>query len=389
MPIPNRILLIFLAVEFLDEFVDGAREAAWPLIRTDIGLTYIQIGLLLSVPAFVGNLVEPSLGVLGDVWKRRSLVLGGGLVFAASMGLVASSSTFFLLLAAFVLFYPASGAFVSLSQASLMDSAPTQRELNMARWTFAGSLGVVLGSLVLTLAVTTGFGWRGLFWALAVTTVVILLVARNVPIGGITETSEQRVAYGFLRGIVYALGKLRRTSVLRWLVLLEFSNLMLDVLHGYLALYFVDVGRLAASSAALGVATWIGFGVLGDFLLFPLLHRVRGLTYLRFSALAELLLFAAFLLVPGLWPKLGVVALLGLGHAGWYAILKAQLYSAMPGQSGTVMAVNSVSGLVGSLMPLGIGIAAGLWGLEIAMWLLIAGPIVLLIGIPPARSDGT
>ena len=297
------------------------------------------------------------------------------------MVLVASSSSFASLLTAFILFYPASGAFVSLSQASLMDSDPRQHEWNMARWTFAGSLGVVLGALVLALAQATGFGWRGLFWAFAITTVVVLAVARGVPLGGVTET-ERRTTSSVRRGITNALGQLRRRSVLRWLVLLEFSYLMLDVLHGYLALYFTDVVGLSGALAALGVATWIGFGLLGDFLLIPLLSRVRGLTYLRFSVLAELLLFPTFLLVPGLWPKLGVVALLGLAHAGWYAVLQAQLYSSMPGQSGTVMAVGNVSGLAGNLIPVVIGIAAGSWGLGAAMWLLLAGPVALLVGIP-------
>ena len=49
----NTVLLTFLAIELLDELVFGAREAAWPLIRTDLDLTYLQIGVLLSVPAAV------------------------------------------------------------------------------------------------------------------------------------------------------------------------------------------------------------------------------------------------------------------------------------------------------------------------------------------------
>jgi FSR family fosmidomycin resistance protein-like MFS transporter len=151
------------------------------------------------------------------------------------------------------------------------------------------------------------------------------------------------VASGIRRAVVNALGQLRRRSVLRWLVLIELVTLMNGGLQGYLALYLVDAAALSATSAALGVAIWMGFGLLGDFLVIPMLNRVKGLTYLRFSALAELLLFAAFLLVPGLWPKLGFVALLGLGRAGWLAILKAQLYSSMPGQSGTVMAPKSVA----------------------------------------------
>ena len=85
---------------------------------------------------------------------------------------------------------------------------------------------------------------------------------------------------------------------MRWLVLLEFSDLMLDVLYGFLALYFVDVVGFTPSKAALAVAVWTGFSLLGDFLLIPLLEKVRGLNYLRLSVVAELILFPAFLLVP-------------------------------------------------------------------------------------------
>lgn len=60
-------VLTLLAIEFLDEFVFGAQETAWPLIRTDLGLSYAQVGMLLGLPGVVGNLVEPVIGILGDV----------------------------------------------------------------------------------------------------------------------------------------------------------------------------------------------------------------------------------------------------------------------------------------------------------------------------------
>jgi hypothetical protein len=126
-----------LAIEFLDEFVFGTREAAWPLIRADLGLSYAQIGMLLGLPNVIGNLVEPALGILGDVWRRRALILGGGVAFALALLLTALSQSFPALLLSFILFYPASGAFVSLSQATLMDADPARHEQNMARWTFA------------------------------------------------------------------------------------------------------------------------------------------------------------------------------------------------------------------------------------------------------------
>ena len=291
------------------------------------------------------------------------------------------------MLVAFTLFYPASGAFVNLSQATLMDSETDRHEQNMARWGFAGSLGVVLGAAVLGGAVLLGVGWRVLFLSSGVATVFVLMVARGMPLGGDSGIGQSgAMAKDLKQGIFDALRTLKKFPVLRWLVLLEFSDLMLDGLHGYLALYFVDVVGTAPVSAAMGVAVWTGVGLVGDVLLIPLLERVRGLTYLRFSAAAELLLYPAFLLAPGLWPKLVIVGVLGFANAGWYSVLKGKLYSSMPGQSGAVMAVGDVSALFGGLIPLGIGIAARTWGLGAAMWLLLAGPVALLVGIPRQRK---
>jgi FSR family fosmidomycin resistance protein-like MFS transporter len=44
------LTIIFLAIELLDELVDGVGGAAYPLIRNDLHLSYVQVGLLLPYP---------------------------------------------------------------------------------------------------------------------------------------------------------------------------------------------------------------------------------------------------------------------------------------------------------------------------------------------------
>jgi FSR family fosmidomycin resistance protein-like MFS transporter len=378
----------FLLIEFLDELVFGVNAAAWPLIRTDLRLSYIQIGLLLSVPGIVSAIIEPFIGILGDVWKRRLLILGGGILFALACLLTGLSTGFAILLFALCVFYPSSGAFVSLSQASLMDSDAARHEHNMARWTFAGSLGVVIGPLLLTGMAFIGFGWRSAFILLSGFSVITLLaVWRKIPSSMVERPPlpHRRDIWQGLRNTFYAL---RNKNVLRWLVLLEFSDLMLDVLLGFLALYLVDVVGLTPGKAALGIAVWSGLGLLGDFLLIPLLEKVRGLDYLRLSVVLELVLFPAFLLVPGLVVKFILLGLLGFFNSGWYAILQGWLYSSMPGQSGTVMTVQNIFGLFGKLLPFGIGLVAQFFGLRVAIWLLLAGPVALILGLPHRVPSG-
>ena len=125
--------MIYHLIEFLDELVFGVGETAWPLIRNDLHLTYTQIGLLLSLPGIIAAFIEPFIGILGDVWKRRALILAGGIFFTLSLVFTSISFSFLFLLFSFVLFFPMSGAFVSLSQANLMDSDESRHEQNMAR----------------------------------------------------------------------------------------------------------------------------------------------------------------------------------------------------------------------------------------------------------------
>jgi MFS transporter, FSR family, fosmidomycin resistance protein len=374
--------MIYLIIEFLDELVFGVSEAAWPFIRNDLHLNYVQIGLALSLPGFLANFIEPFLFIGGDVWKRRVIILAGGIFFTLSLFLTGISTSFLFLLSSFVLFNPSSGAFVGLSQAALMDSEPNRRENNMARWTFAGSLGVVIGPILLAGAAYIGFGWRGMFLVLALLSTLILLIAWT----RIPNDKPHLVSFPRFSEVVHqfrlTFSALRNWSVVRWLILLEFSDLMLDIFYGFLPLYFVDVARFTPAQAALSVAVWTGVGLLGDFLLIPLVERVKGLDYLHVSVIVEFILFPLFLLSSISWLKLVIVGLMGFFNAGWYAILKAKLFESMHGQSGAAQALDNVSGLIGKLIPVSIGIAAQMFGLATAMWLLLAGPIALLIGLP-------
>jgi FSR family fosmidomycin resistance protein-like MFS transporter len=378
---PAIFIFTLLAIEFLDEFVFGAREVAWPLIRNDLRLTYEQIGLLLSIPVLLGSMIEPVLGILGDVWKRRLVILGGGVIFVLGLVLIALSFNWLVLLLAFTLLFPASGAFVSLSQSTLMDSDPSRHEQNMARWAFAGSIGIVGGSFGLVGIVAFGGDWRSLFALASLFVLIVLILAWRLPYNDLHASSHVTLSE-FTAGVRTFLRALRRRDVLRWLALLEFSNLMLDVLYGYIALYFVDVVGLTGNQAGLVVAIWMGTKLIGDLLLIPLLERIRGLSYLWISAVVAFVLFPAFLLIPGLTMKIIMLALLGFFSVGWYPVLRAQLYSSMPQQSGMVMAVGSVSSLIGSVIPLLIGLAAERLGLNIAIWLLLLGPLALLLGLP-------
>lgn len=377
---------VYLLIEFLDELVFGVGETAWPLIRTDLHLSYSQIGLALSLPGIIAAFIEPFIGILGDVWRRRLLILGGGILFTTSLFMTSASYSFLFLLSSFILFFPSSGAYVSLSQANLMDSDESRHEQNMARWTFAGSLGVVTGPLLLGLFVYFDLGWRGTYALLGSLSALSLFVAfrylpadkKNTPFLSFNEVFD---------GFKAAFKALKRKEVWRWLLLLEFADLMLDVLFSFLALYFVDVVRTTESQAGIAVLVWLVMGLITDFLFIPYVDKQKDtIQFLRRTALLNAIAFIAFMFVPGFIPKIILVILVNLFNTGWYPILQGRLYSSLPGQSASLMAIGAVTTPLAKALPLLIGILADRFGLQSAMWLLLLGPIALLIGLPQNKK---
>ncbi len=378
-------LLAALAVEFADELVDGTKSAAMPLIKHDLALTYLQVGLLAAVPLILGSLIELPVGVLsGTGRRRRRFVLAGGLVFIGAVLGAGLAGTFPVLLAALVVFFPASGAFVSLTQSALMDADPARRAPLMARWTLAGAVGSVAGPLLVAAVLAAGGGWRLAFGLVAVAAAVSwLAIAATGPASepaGADPDDEPEPWPGLRAAIAIS----ARAGAFRWLLLLEAADLLLDVFTAFLALYLVYAVHASPSAAALGVAVRLAAGLAGYAVLTPVLDRFDGLRVLRASVVVAGLLVPAFLIVPGFAAKLVLLAALSIATAPWYPVLMAELYASLPGRSGLAVSLSSAAGLAGAAGPLAVGLIAQQAGLSWAMAVLCVAPVVMLAA--PARA---
>ena len=329
----------------------------------------------------MGSALEPLIGLAGDTGRRRGLIVFGGIGFAVAAAMSATAIGFWTLLVAQLVGNPTSGAFVSLAQASLMDSDPPARERNMARWTAVGSVGYIAGPVLIAASVAVGVGWRGVLGLLAVAALPLALAVRrlSLPIGH----EEGGGSPSRLAGLVAAV---RDREVVRWLALLQAADLLGDVFHGLLALYLVDVAGSSPVTAALAVAVWTGAGFVGDLALVALLRHVDSRAYLRVSAAAALVCYPAFLLAPSKPARLALLAALGLLNSGWYALPKAGLYAALPGRSGTAVAVGGVGGFLSAGVPAALGLLAQQFGLGPTMWVLVLAPLALFALTPRRRG---
>ena len=379
----TSLTFLFMLIEFFDELNYGVGNAALPAIRTDLGMTYVQVGLLLGLPGIINTFIEPVLMLLGDTRYRKHIMLGGGLAIVLTLVVIASAHSFSLVLVAMVIGFPASGAFVSLSQATLMDLNPGREPHMMARWTVAGSLANLIGPLILAGGFALGFGWRWAYFGMALLCLVLVGITwlRHIPMHQRVEKIQTSGPAGknLLQGLWKAV---RNPHLMRWMVLLQFSDLLLDVLTGYLALYFTDVIGFTVAQASLMVSVLMLAGLISNIVLIPLLERYPGRNLVRVSAAVAGILYAAWLLVPWLWVKISLIIVIKLVTLGWYEVLQGEAFASVPGRSGTVMAINSVIGVFGGGIFFFVGWVAAQAGLPAAMWILLIGPISLVLFVP-------
>lgn len=377
------LAVVFLLIEFFDELSYGIGGAALPAIRSELGLSYLQVGMVLGLPSVIGGLVEPILLLLGDTRHRQLLIIGGGLLVTCTLAMIASAQGFPTLLVAIAINYPASGAFVTLSQATLMDLNRGREPQTLARWTLAGSLGAALGPLLLAAALGLALSWRGVYVVLAAFGLTLTLSSlwQRFPPHADAQTPSLHPK-GPLKGLWHAV---QNVKLLRWVVLLQFSDLMLDVFTSYLALYFTDVVGVPPSQASLAIGLVTFTGLIADLTLIPLLERVDGRRVVRISAIAAAGLYTTWLLVPWVTAKFALLPLIGLARLGWYSVLQGEAYAALPGRSGAVTALTSLAGSLGGILAWTVARAADRFGLGTAMWFLLLGPMTL-IGWLPRRS---
>ncbi len=377
-------ILILYGAELLDEFIYGLQSAILPSLRDDLTLTYTQVGLLFTIPGLISIVGEPFIGLLGDTRHRRALAGGGVLATAIGLLLVGAGQSFAVILLAMCILYIASGVYVNFSQATLIDRDPGRAEQTMARWTLVGSVGVMIAPLMVAGLFYLGYGWRGLYLSLAgvagVYTMLVLRLRFDAHAGAEKAASPREL----WRNLIDAL---KTRELIRWVILTELADLLLDKLLEVTGLYFHDVVGVSTALASGAVAVSTIAGLIGNAVLVPALEKVKGLRVLRATAFIALAAFVGLLLVPLTWLKFALIALISFCTASWFPILRGRTYAALPGQSGVVVSVSALGNVSSVFVPFIVGSIADAFGLQSAMWLFALGPLALIVGLP--KNTGT
>ncbi|MBI4888657.1 MAG: NarK/NasA family nitrate transporter [Acidobacteria bacterium] len=346
-----------------------------PFLRSDLGLTATQVGLLTAVPLLGGSLFRPVLGVLEErIGGRRTGLLGLALTIAALLAGWRGAHTpaqFYAL--AFCLGIAGASFAVALPLASRW-YPPEYQGLAMGI-AGAGNSGTLLATLFAP-RLAERFGWQATFGAaiapLALVLVLFALLARDSP------RRPARVSLSGYRAVLSDPDTLALSFLyaLTFGGFVGFASFLTTFFHEAYRLSRVEAGDfttivVVAGSLLRPVGGWLSDRVGGYRLLVLLLAGFAGC--LALVATMPTVQVAVALLFVG-------VGLLGMGNGAVFQLVPQRFGDRIGSVTGVVGAAGGLGGFLvpsafGALRDLTGSYVAGLAGCAVVF---AAGVLVLL-----------
>jgi MFS family permease len=375
----DRGTVLALFGRFTDELASGLLIVLMPSLRARAGLSVAQVGWLWQVLFSAAALVEPVASAALDLVRRRPLLVWGAAGWGAALLVVAAAPNFWWLLVGFAVAGIASGPLTTTADVVLVEGYPDDVERIAGRSTVLDTTGALLAPVGVAVAAWVGVDSAALF---AVTGVAVLVYAGLLTAAVVPAPAARPDGTSPLTHVrTNAVAVLRDPHARLWLAALVVQEL-LGLSELFEPVWLRDVVGASQALVAVHVAAGMVASLLTLLALDRLLLRFGTVPLLVASCVATLVLYPAWLLVPGYTAKLLLVVPRDAAMAPLWPILRSRALAAVPGASGTTSALYSLLGFVP--LQAAFGWAASSVGLTPTMGVVHVGATVAL-GLLVAR----
>lgn len=311
-PVLTRPLALLAFGHVVVDLSSGALPVMLPLLKTALGLTYTQVGIIVLAQNITSSVIQPLFGYLADRMSMPWLIVAG--IFLSGLGMAATglSSSYHMLLAVVVvtglglaIFHP------QASKSAHFVSSKAHRGRSMAIFSVGGNMGYALGTLFMGLLLTLPGNIANTPWFFipaAVATVLVWLALRQMsppaPAGAAAQKARAaaRPPYHLL-AVLLTFIFLRSTihAGLTNFIPLYYVNYLggSPVYAGYLLSVFLLAGVAGTFAGGTlsdryGRKTLIAGSILVSWPILPLFQFTSGLATLLLVGIAGFALIASF-----------------------------------------------------------------------------------------------
>ena len=337
---------------FSVDMLAGAMPIAVGLYLKDaLGLTLIQIGLLLGAYQMTSSLTQPLFGYLSDRYGGRWFAVGGLIWLAILQGLVGFMPTFESAVVISTLAGLGSAAFHPQGASGANIAAGEQKSAGIAMFMLGGNGGFAVGPILAALIL----GWMGVrgtavlgLIGLLIAPFLYFLTGRAQKQGDVKKQARLKIELNPM---------FTTTAVVALILVMSLRAMSQQSFSSFTPQFFVDIAGFSKAQASalsalmlfvLAFGTLVG-GVLAD--------RIGGAKVMAVSMLVSAPLMATMFLL-GDWRAFWIAPFLGFASGAAWPPMLVMAQSLFPKNAG-----------VGSGVALGFVFAMGGIGLQITGWL--------------------
>lgn len=352
--------------------------SVFPLLKTEMNLSDVQLGIVAACFMWVYALIGPIGGWLGDRFSRKSLILGGLTFWSLVTAATALAHSYPILIVCRALGGLGEAFYFPAAMSMLSDyHGPATRSRAMAIHQSSVYAGSIAGG-TLSGFIAEAHGWRASFVLLGLLGVVlslILLALLREPVRGQSSGSGTAPALspGGVKFTRSAADVLRNRMVLLLMSVFIGANFVAVIFLTWMPSFLFTKYHLSLSMAGLNGTVYMQIssvlGVLsGGLLADRMIKRTRGGR--MWTQALGLICGAPFLFLAGWTSALPVLiaSMVGMGYfKGLYdANIFASLHDVVPVErrAGATGLMNSIGWLGGGLAPVAIARAAESFGMS-------------------------
>lgn len=374
-----RILLIISFAHLLNDTVQSLVPAMFPILRSSIGLSYTEIGIIAFALNLTASIIQP---IVGSYTDKHPLpyALPIGLIFTliGIFGLAFSSSFVLLVLSVSLIGFGSATFHPESSRVAYM-AAGKRRGFAQSIYQVGGNTGQALAPAI-TALILVPYGQKGAVWFTLITAFAIVLlfyIARWYK-EQITIRNRNKREAGTQRN-----NHLYRKKVMFAIVVLIFFVFARTWFHSgitnFYTFYAIEKYGTTIQEAQVYLFIFLFAGALGTFLGGPIADRFGKKLVIASSML---LAFPLTLLLPfvGKWLAYPLITMIGFIALSSFSVSVVYAQQLMPGKigmvSGLVIGLGFGMGAIGSIV---FGSIADYIGITKTMYIIAALPIIGIV----------